>query len=95
MSLPGATRFAGSDEAISTGVTNNPERRLAEHKTKQGNSFTKRYNVNQLVYDECGDDSSLAIAREKQIKAGSRLDKIKLVNSINPEWKDLPKEFWK
>ena len=56
-----------------------------EHKSKQGNAFTKRYNVDQLVYYECGDDISMAMAREKQIKAGSREDKIKLINSLNPE----------
>jgi putative endonuclease len=78
-----------------TGVTNNLERRLLEHKSKQGNAFTKRYNVNQLVYYECGADISVAIAREKQIKAGSREDKIKLIKGLNPEWKDLSKEFWK
>ena len=78
-----------------TGVTNNLERRLLEHKSKQENAFTKRYNVDQLVYYECGDDISMAIAREKQIKAGSREDKIKLINTLNPDWKDLSKEFWK
>ena len=78
-----------------TGVTNNLERRLMEHKSKIGNSFTKKYNVDQLVYYECGDAISVAIAREKQIKAGSRQSKINLINSMNPEWKDLSKEFWK
>lgn len=77
-----------------TGVTNNLERRLSEHKSKTGNAFTKKYNVDQLVYYECGDYINIAIAREKQIKAGSRQDKIDLINSINPEWKDLSKEFW-
>ena len=77
-----------------TGVTNNLERRLAEHKSKIGNAFTKKYNVDQLVYFECGDDISQAIYLEKQIKAGSRQDKIDLINSINPAWKDLSKEFW-
>lgn len=77
-----------------TGVTNNLERRLSEHKNKMGNAFTKRYNVDQLVYFECGDDINVAITREKQIKAGSRQDKIDLINSMNPEWKDLSKEFW-
>jgi len=47
-----------------------------------------------LVYYENGDDVRVAIAREKQIKAGSRQDKIDLINSINPEWKDLNEEFW-
>ena len=77
-----------------TGVTNNLERRLLEHKSKQGNAFTKRYNVDQLVYYECGNDINVAIALEKQIKAGSRQDKINLINSINPQWKDLSKESW-
>jgi putative endonuclease len=77
-----------------TGVTNNLERRLSEHKGKIGSAFTKKYNVDQLVYFECGDDVGAAIFREKQIKAGSRQDKIDLINSINPEWKDLSKEFW-
>jgi len=77
-----------------TGVTNNLERRLSEHKTKLGSAFTKRYNVDQLVYYEGGDDINTAIAREKQIKAGSRQAKIDLIKSINPEWKDLSKEFW-
>jgi len=77
-----------------TGVTNNLERRILEHKGKIGSAFTKKYNVDQLVYFECGDDVSAAIFREKQIKAGSRQDKIDLINSINPEWKDLSKEFW-
>jgi putative endonuclease len=70
------------------------ERRLSEHKSKLGNSFTKKHNVDQLVYYECGDDINVAVAREKQIKAGSRQDKINLINSINLEWKDLSKEFW-
>lgn len=78
-----------------TGVTNNLKRRLSEHKDKLGSAFTRKYNVNQLVYYECGDDISVAIAREKRIKAGSRQDKIDLINGINPEWKDLSKEFWK
>jgi putative endonuclease len=76
-------------------VTNNLERRLLEHKNKTGSAFTRKYNVDQLVYYELGDDVNVAIAREKQIKAGSRQDKIDLINSINPEWQDLAKEFWK
>lgn len=72
-----------------TGVTNNLQRRVWEHKNKIGSTFTKKYNVDQLVYYETGDDINLAISREKQIKAGSRQDKIDLINSLNPEWKDL------
>ena len=76
-----------------TGVTNNLLRRVSEHKNKTISGFTKRYNVDQLVYFECGDDINIAIAREKQIKAGSRQDKIDPINSMNPEWKDLCKDM--
>ena len=72
-----------------TGVTNDLQRRVWEHKNKTGSGFTKRYNVGKLVYYETGDDINIAIAREKQIKAGSRQKKIDLINSLNPEWKDL------
>jgi len=77
-----------------TGVTNDLQRRMSEHKSKIGSAFTKKYNVEKLVYYECGDDVSIAIAREKQIKAGSRKDKLDLINSVNPQWKDLFEEFW-
>jgi putative endonuclease len=78
-----------------TGVTNDLQRRVLEHKAGKGAAFTKKYNVNKLVYFECGDDINAAIFREKQIKAGSRQKKIGLVNSINPEWNDLFDEYFK
>ncbi len=77
-----------------TGVTNNLERRVLEHRAGKGSSFTKKYNITKLVYFECGNDVNLAILREKQIKAGSRKKKIDLVNSINPEWNDLFAEYF-
>ena len=77
-----------------TGVTNNLQRRVEEHKSGTGSAFTKKYNVNKLVFYETGDDINIAIAREKQIKSGSRKKKIDLINSINPEWKDLSEEFY-
>ncbi len=72
-----------------TGVTNHLARRVYEHKNGLGGIFTKKYNVNKLVYFEVGDNVNAALAREKQIKGGSRKKKIDLVNSVNPEWKDL------
>jgi putative endonuclease len=51
--------------------------------------FTKRYNVDKLVYYETCECREGALFREKQIKAGSRQDKIDLINSVNPEWEDL------
>jgi len=77
-----------------TGVTNNLQRRVVEHKSGKGSKFTSKYNVNKLVYFEWGNDVNFAILREKQIKAGSRKKKIDLVNSMNPEWKDLFEEFF-
>ena len=74
---------------IYTGVTNNLARRVYEHKNGLGGIFTKKYNVNKLVYYEVGDNVHAALAREKQIKGGSRKKKIDLVNSVNPDWKDL------
>jgi len=72
-----------------TGVTNDLARRVLEHKSGKGSKFTHKYRVTKLVYFECGDDISAAIAREKQIKAGSRKKKEELISSMNPEWKDL------
>lgn len=52
-------------------------------------SFTKRYNVVKLVYYEIGESIESTILREKQIKGGSRKDKLELINTFNPEWRDL------
>ena len=72
-----------------TGVTNDLRRRVWEHREKTGGGFTSKYNVNKLVYYEDTADVRAAIAREKQIKSGSRQKKIDLVNSLNPDWRDL------
>jgi putative endonuclease len=77
-----------------TGVTNNLHRRVLEHRSGKGGGFTKKYNIVKLVYYESGEDVNIAIFREKQIKAGSRRKKIELINSINPEWKDLFEEYF-
>lgn len=78
---------------IYTGVTNNLNRRLAEHQNGViEKSFTKRYNVCKLVYYEVFSSIIEAIAREKQIKAGSRKKKLLLIKSVNPEFNDLLKE---
>lgn len=76
-----------------TGVTNDLVRRVYEHKEKLVDGFTKKYNVDKLVYFECADDIKAAIAREKQIKGGSRRKKVDLINGLNPEWKDLYEEL--
>jgi putative endonuclease len=79
-----------------TGVTSDLLTRVLEHKgMKYPNSFTSRYNVIKLVYYESFHSIEEAIAREKQIKSGSRADKESLINAINPEWKDLFQEICK
>ena len=77
-----------------TGVTSNLFKRVAEHKDKVVPGFTSSYNVTKLVYYEEYETMSEAIAREKQIKGGSRQKKIDLIVSKNPEWKDLYEEFF-
>ena len=73
-----------------TGVTSNLEQRMEQHLTnKETSSFTSRYRVKKLVYVEEYGSIVEAITREKQIKAGSRHKKLKLIESINPGWKDL------
>ena len=76
-----------------TGVTNNLQRRVFEHKNGRGSIFTRKYNLHKLVYYEVGEDLRSAIAKEKQIKGGSR-QKIDPINSANPEWKDLYDELF-
>jgi len=76
-----------------TGVTNNLQRRVLEHRSGSG-GFTSKYHVTQLVYYEAGPDIKTAIFREKQIKAGSRQKKMDLINAMNPDWKDLYAELF-
>ncbi len=78
-----------SNRVLYTGVTNNLLRREYEHKEKFVESFTSRYNVNKLVYFEIFDCIADAIAREKQIKGGSRLKKLELIRKENPNFEDL------
>lgn len=76
-----------------TGITSDLKKRVSEHKEKVADSFTRRYNVIKLVYFEIFDDIENAIMREKRIKGGSRKKKIALIESVNPEWKDLQWEL--
>ena len=78
-----------NNKVIYTGVTNNLERRLYEHKHKLSDSFTKKYNINKLVYYESTNDVKSAIMREKQLKGWTREKKNNLIETLNPEWNDL------
>ena len=78
-----------TNTTLYTGITNDLLKRVYQHKNKQVDGFSNKYNINKLVYFEDYEDVYKAITREKQIKAGSRAKKIKLINCMNPDWIDL------
>ncbi|VAX15074.1 Excinuclease ABC, C subunit-like [hydrothermal vent metagenome] len=82
-----------NNTVLYTGVTNNLEKRVYEHKEKINPGFTAKYNICKLVYYEDSGDIRYAIQREKQIKAGSRKKKVDLVEKCNSNWKDLSLEW--
>ena len=82
-----------NNTVLYTGVTNDLRRRVYEHKNKLVDGFTKKYNITKLIYFEMCRDAAGAISREKQIKAGSRTKKIALINTMNPDWRDLYDEL--
>ena len=79
-----------SNGVLYTGATSEIKYRIQSHKTKKyKNSFSARYNLDKLVYYEEHNSIITAREREKQIKSGSRKKKIALIESMNPEWRDL------
>ena len=74
-------------------MTNSLRRRVREHKLKLAPGFTAEYNITRLVYFESFEDVRKAIEREKQIKAWTRAKRLALVDSINPKWNDLSREW--
>ena len=78
-----------NNTVLYTGVTSDLKKRVFEHKEKWIGGFTKKYNVNKLIYFEIFQDAYNAIAREKKIKGGSRRKKMNLITQVNPSWVDL------
>lgn len=78
-----------------TGVTSHIEKRAFEHRTSEIKGFSSKYGCHMLVYYEFYDDMQTAIAREKQIKSGSRAKKLVLIESMNPLWHDLYNDLTK
>jgi putative endonuclease len=72
-----------------TGVTSNLPQRVWQHREKVADGFTKRYGCKMLVWFEMHELMEAAIVREKQIKDGSRKKKLALIESLNPQWRDL------
>ena len=81
--------MTNKSRTLYTGVTNDLERRVYEHKQKRIPGFTAKYNITRLIYFEVTEDVGAAIAREKQIKGWLRTKKIALIESVNPGWADL------
>lgn len=82
-----------ANTVLYTGITSDLIRRVYEHKNKLVEGFTKKYNLTKLVYLEEFADVNDAIAAEKKIKGWLRIKKIKLIESKNPEWRDLSLSF--
>ncbi len=80
---------SGKNGTLYTGVTSDLVKRVWQHKEDLADGFTKRYQIHHLVYYELCEDMISAIAREKQIKAGSRSRKVALIELNNPDWLDL------
>jgi len=85
--------LANKSKMLYTGITNNLERRIFEHKQHLVEGYTQKYQITSLVYYDETNDVNAAIAREKQIKGWLRKKKIALIESMNPEWKDLSEEW--
>ena len=86
--------LANASRMLYVGVTNDLMRRMSEHRQKLHPGYASRYNLRRLVYYESGNDIWAAIAREKQIKGWLRAKKVALIESVNPEWKDLCEEWF-
>ncbi len=83
-----------NNKVMYVGVTNDLERRLYEHKNHLVDGFTKKYNVNKLVYFDYTTDIYSAITKEKQIKGWTRAKKNTLVENMNPKWSDLSESLF-
>ena len=86
--------MANRSRTLYTGVTGNLHRRVYQHKHNLIKGFTSKYQLKKLVYYECCYSPQTAIAREKQVKGWLRQKKIALVESVNPEWKDLAENWF-
>ena len=85
--------MASRSGVLYTGITNDLNRRVGEHKEGQIPGFTRKYKVTRLVYYESMQDVNAAIAREKQIKRWRREKRVKLIDTVNRGWNDLAREI--
>jgi putative endonuclease len=85
--------LSNTSRTLYIGVTSDLVTRIAQHKAKMMEGFSKRYNLTRLVYHESCGDVNVAIAREKQLKGWIRAKKIALIEERNPEWRDLSEDW--
>jgi len=85
--------MASASGVVYVGVTKDSERRVLEHTTKARIGFSSHYRTSKLVYFEAFGQVKGAIAREKQLKRWRREEKVELIESVNPRWKDLSEDF--
>src|SRR5256885_4805026 len=85
--------MSNPSRTLYTGITNSVRRRVKEHKLKMVPGFSAKYNITRLVYVESFVDVRNAIEREKQIKAWTRAKRVALIESTNPKWDDLSREW--
>jgi putative endonuclease len=81
--------MASASRRLYIGVTGHLARRVHQHRTNEFEGFSKKYQMKRLVYAESTSDVQSAIRREKQIKGWLRARKLELIQSLNPEWRDL------
>jgi len=93
--MPGRRKFYvyllthANKTVLYTGVTSDLRRRVAQHRSRIGGGFTSKYQVARLVWFETHENPARAILREKQLKAGPRNRKVRLIEEMNPTWRDL------
>jgi putative endonuclease len=85
--------MASNSRRLYIGVTGHPSRRVQQHRAGELEGFSKKYQMKRLVYVEATSDVQAAIRREKQLKGWRRAKKLKLIESLNPEWRDLGDEL--
>jgi len=85
--------MASPSGTLYIGVTNDLERRVAQHQQDAIEGFTEKYGCKKLVYFESTEDINSAIVREKQLKGWIRKKKEQLIRTMNPSWKDLSSDF--
>ena len=86
--------MASRSHTLYIGITGDLVKRIYEHKWRERDGFTARYNCDRLVWFEVHDDANFAIAREKQLKGWRREKKLTLIEKANPAWNDLSREWY-